>query len=109
MWKLLRPMGCIQMLLGLLATVLMVLSIGCVGGGVAVGTGVVPTFDWQFDQLDVTSQHRLLIHNVPIGPICPTAPPDVDCAWRSSGRHRFSIHYITSREHRLLVSFELPE
>jgi hypothetical protein len=94
------------MLLGLLATAMVVLATGCVGGAVAVRTGVVPWFDWQ---LEVTSRHFLLVHNRPIGPICPTAPPDVECAWGISGRRRFSVHYITPREYRLLVSFELPE
>lgn len=101
-----RPMGYIRMLLGLLATVMVALAIGCVGGGAAVQTGVVPSFDWQ---LEVTPRHFLLVHNGPIGPICPTAPPDVDCAWRTSGRRRFSVHYITPREYWVLVSFELPE
>jgi len=106
MWKLLRRMGCIRMLLGLLATALVVLAIVCVGGGLAVRTGVVPSFDWQ---LEAIPRHRLLVHNRPIGPICPTAPPDVDCAWGISGRRRFSVYYVTPREYWLLVSFELPE
>jgi hypothetical protein len=94
------------MIKGLLATVLVVFALGCFGCGLAVWTGVVPAFDWQ---LEVTSRHLLLVHNGPIGPICPTAPPHVYCAWRSSGRRIFSVHYVTPREYWLLVSFELPK
>jgi len=94
------------MLLGLLATVLVVLAIGCLGGGVAVRTGVVPAFDWR---LEVIPRHLLLVDSRPIGPICPTAPPDVDCAQRSPGRRRFSVYYIGPLDYRLLVSFEWPQ
>ena len=106
MWNQLRPTGCIQTLLGLLAAVLVVLAIRCIGASLAVQTSVVPAFDWQ---LEVTPRHFLFIHHRPIGPICPTAPPNVECAWRISGQRRFSVYYITPREHGLLVSFELPE
>ena len=95
-----------QVLASALATLTIALSLGCVGGGLAIWAGAAPPFNWKFTP---DGQHSLVFHNGPNGPACPTAPLSVDCAWRSPGRHEFDAHYITAHEVRLLISFEVPE
>ena len=96
----------LQMLAAALATLLVVVTIGCAGGGVAVWTGVTPPFDWQFTP---DGRRFLLVHNGPKGSTCPMAHPRADCAKPSAEHREFYGYYVTRNGARLLVWVELPE
>lgn len=74
--------------------------------GVAVGTGIAPTFD---QSIALDAQHMLVIHNGP-SPTCSFIPnpPQHDCFWPGSERREFSIDYLTPHGVQSLVWFRLP-
>ena len=73
----------------------------------AVRAGIAPEFD---QQIALSAQHRLVIHNGP-SPTCASIPnpPQHDCFWPGQGRRAFSVDYLTPNGVQSLVWFWLPE
>ena len=96
-----RPIELMAMLRVMLATCGVLLVIGAISLGGAVGTGVLPPFDMH---LSLDGRYALVLHNDlpcvqfevgmwPGGPLC----------------HAFQIIYTTPRSYRVLVTIPQPE
>jgi hypothetical protein len=86
---------------------LTLLLAGCAGMGVALETGIVPSFDRQFT---LYGQHILSIHHGPTGIACrPDQEPLDRCARRTAQQRVFTIRLISSEAARTLVTIQLPE
>jgi hypothetical protein len=74
--------------------------------GVAVRADIAPAFD---QQIVLTAQHHLVIHNGP-SPTCASIPnpPQHDCFRPGPERREFSVDYLTPYGVRSLVWFRLP-
>jgi len=95
----------IHTLAGVLVTGLVVLIIGCIGVGMALRAGIVPTFD---QQITLNSQHSIMIHNG-LSPTCAVIPnpPQHDCFAPEPARREFSVDYLTPHGVRSLIWFRL--
>src|SRR5262245_39833522 len=95
---------------GTLATMVKVgLALAIIGSlvfSVAVRTGIAPEFD---QQIALSAQHRLEIHNGP-SPSCATtpSPPQHDCYRPGPQPREFSVYYVTPQRVHSLVWFRLP-
>ena len=95
---------------GTLATVVKVglalVITGLLVFSVAVGAGIAPVFD---QQIALSSQHRLVIHNGP-SPTCAVTPnpPQHDCFRPGPQPREFSVYYLTPHGVRSLVWLKLP-
>jgi len=80
---------------------LALLTMSCVGLGLAARGGQLPAIDWA---IPVGDYHVLLVHNGPTFSCSPHALHD-SCRPRQV-RYEFYLHYISPYGHRLLVSFQ---
>ena len=95
---------------GALATLVKVaLALAIIGSlvfGAALRVGIAPEFD---QQIALSAQHRLVIHNGP-SPSCATtpSPPQHDCYRPGPQPREFSVYYVTPQRVHSLVWFRLP-